>query len=136
MEEHENLKHESESEIEIKLEVFTIVDVENDVLRARQTVMDNLNEQREVKNVKTVYVSKDDSYIDKDGLRWNTIDIVITTEVREIMWKDKKFRKSVFSKSYLWDTVQTNLGELNRTYFLKQKEEQRSAELRSRGYFL
>ena len=132
----ENLKHESESEIEIKLEVIAIVDVENEVLRARQTVMDNLNEQREVKNVKTVYVSKDDSYIDKDGLRWNTIDIVITTEAREIMWKDKKFRKSVFSKSYLWDTMEKNLGELNRTYFLKQKEEQRGAELRSRRYFL
>ena len=35
MEEHENLKHESESgEIEIKLEVFTLVDIENYVLKA------------------------------------------------------------------------------------------------------
>ena len=122
LEEHENLKHESESgEIEIKLEVFTLVETENDVLKARQIVMDNLNEQSEVENVKTVYVSKDDSYIDKDGLRWNTIDIVLTTKVKEIMWKDKNFKQSVFSKSYLWDTVEINFGELNRAYFLKQK---------------
>ena len=56
-------------------------------MKARQAVMDNLNEQSEVENVKIVYVRKDNSYIDKDGLRWNTIDIVLTTKVKEIMWK-------------------------------------------------
>ena len=43
------------------------------------------------------------------------------------MWNDKKFKHS---------TVETNLGEHNREYYNKQKEEIRNAELRTRGYVL
>ena len=110
--------------------------MENDVLKARQTVMDRLNEHSDVETVKTVYVSKDNSYFDIDDLKWNTIEIVLTTKKKEVTWKDKKIRKSVFSKCYLWETIETNLGEHNRTYFLKQKEDQRNTEMRARGYIL
>ena len=97
--EHRNLEHENErEEIEIKLEVFTLVDIENDVLEARKKVMDKLKEQSDVESVKTVYVSKNDSFFDIDDLRWNTIEIVITSKKNETTWKDKKFRKSLFSK--------------------------------------
>ena len=98
--------------------------------------MDKLKEQSDVESVKTVYVSKNDSFFDIDDLRWNTIEIVITSKKNETTWKDKKFRKSLFSKCYLWETVETNLGEHTRAYFFKQKEDQRNSELRARGYIL
>ena len=97
--EHKLLKHESENkEIEIKLDVFTLVDFDNDVLKARKLVMEKLEEQEGVNKVKTAYVSKGDTFFDKDNLRWNTIDIVLTTKKSEISWKDKNFKRSIFFK--------------------------------------
>ena len=98
--------------------------------------MENLNEQSEVETVKTVYVNKSDTYMDIDNLRWNTIEIVLTTNKTEILWKDRKFRHNIFSKCFLWETVQTNLGEHNREFFNKQKEDIRNSELMARGYIL
>ena len=34
----------------------------------------------------------------------------------------------------MWETIETNLGENNRQFYIQQKEEQRNAELRARGY--
>ena len=134
---HKHIKHENgNEEIEIKLDVFALVDFENDVLKARKEVIEKLEEQVEVEQVKTVYINKSDTYFDKDDLRWNTIEIVLTTKKPESLWNDKKFKHSLFSKCYIWQTVETNLGEHNREYFNKQKEEIRNAELRTRGYVL
>ena len=81
-------------------------------------------------------MSKCDTFFDKDNLRWNTIDIVLTTKKSESSWKDKNFKRSIFSKCYMWETIETNLGEHNRQFYIQQKEEQRNAELRARGYVL
>ena len=69
---------------------------------------------RNLKKVKTVYINKSDTYFDKDNLRWNTIEIVLTTKKPKSLWNDKKFKNSLFSKCYIWQTVETNLGEHNR----------------------
>ena len=45
--EHKHINHESDDEeIEMKLDVFTLVDFENYVLKARKAVMEKLEEQR------------------------------------------------------------------------------------------
>ena len=135
--EHKNSKHEQDNEeIEIKLEVFALVDFENDVLKTRKVVIEKLEEQVEVEKVKTVYINKCDTYFDKDDLRWNSTEILLTTKKPASYWKDKKFKCSLFSKCYIWETVETNLGEHNREYFSQQKQEMRNAELRTRGYVL
>ena len=54
---------------EIKLEVFTLVNFEMDVLEARQTVIDKLNEQDGVEKVEKVYVNKSDAYLYIDNPR-------------------------------------------------------------------
>ena len=74
--------------------------------------------------------------MDIDNLRWNTIEIVLTTNKTENLWKDRKLRHNIFSKCFLWVTVQTNLGEHNREFFNKQKEDIRNSELMARGYIL
>ena len=102
---HKHLKHEHDTEeIEIKLDVFALVDFENDVLKARKSVIEKLEEQVEVEKVKTVYINKSDTYFDKDNLRWNTIEIVLTTKKPKSLWNDKKFKNSLFSKCYIWKT--------------------------------
>ena len=130
--EHKNSKHEHDNEeMEIKLEVFALVDFENDVLKTRKAVIEILEEQVEVEKVKTVYINKCDTYFDKDDLRWNATEILLTTKKPASYWKDKKFKCSPFSKCYIWETVETN-----REYFSQQKQEMRNAELRTRGYVL
>ena len=137
LKDHKLLAHAIEKDtVEIKLELFTLVNFENNVLEARQVVMEKLNEQSEVEKVKTVYVNKSDTYMDIDNLRWNTIEIVLITNKTEILWKDRKFRHNIFSKCYLWETVKTDLGEHNREFFNKQKEDICKSGLMARGYFL
>ena len=138
MTEHKNSKHETnESEnVELKLELLAIVNFENDVLEARQTIIEKLNEQNDVEKVKTVYIDKNDTFFDMDDIRWNTVEIVLTTSKSEKNWKEKKFRQNMFSKCYLWETVETILGENKREYYKKQKEELRKTELRGMGYVL
>ena len=48
----------------IKLEVFMLVDNENNVLEARKDLIENLIGQKEVENV-----GKNDTFIDVDNLR-------------------------------------------------------------------
>ena len=70
LKDHKQLKHATEIEketVEIKLELFTLVNFKNNVLEVRKEVMENLNEQSEVETVKTVYVNKIDSYMDGGG---------------------------------------------------------------------
>ena len=121
---------------EIKLEVFLLVGNENDVHEARKMLMEKLNEQKEVVKVEKVYVDKNDTFIDKDNLRWNSVDIVLSTKENENDWKDKKFRRNIFSKCFLWQTYEDESGEYSRENLNFRKEQKRLSEMRSRGYLV
>ena len=62
--------------------------------------MEKLNDQREVLKVEKVYVDKHDTFIDIDNLRWNSVDIVLSTKENEKVWKDKNFMRNLFSKCF------------------------------------
>ena len=81
LEKHFSLKHRNDEETEtceIKLEVFALVDLENNVLEARENKIKKLSEQEEVSEVLKVYVNKSDTNMDVDNLRWNCVDIFLT----------------------------------------------------------
>ena len=112
LENHTAEKHNETNEI--KLEVFLLVGDENDVLEARKILMEKLNEQKEVSKVEQVYVNKNDTFIDIDNLRWNSVDIVLSTTENEKVWKDKNFRRKLFSNCFLWQTYEDESGEYSR----------------------
>ena len=74
---HISSKHKFEKNLEmkeiteIKLEVFAIVDFENNVLEARKDIIDNLGKQNEVEEVIKVFVDKSETFFDVDNVRWN-----------------------------------------------------------------
>ena len=73
-----------------------------------------LNEQKEVSKVEKVYVNKNDTFIDIDNLRWNSVDIVLSTTENEKVWNDKNFRRKLFSNCFLWQTYEDESGEYSR----------------------
>ena len=72
--------------------------------------MEKLNEQDEVEDVEKAFISKVESYSDVDSLFWNKADIPLKSK-RDIK---QKFRRSIFSKCYLWDTFKTFDGDCSR----------------------
>ena len=77
----ENHNNEKDIEIsEIKLEIFAIVNFENDVLQARKDIIEKLCKQKEVEKVDKVFVDKMESFMDVDNVRWNSIDVFLTTK--------------------------------------------------------
>ena len=139
LEKHLSLKHKNDIETdncEIKLEVFALVDIENDVLEARKNIIEKLSEQEEVSEVLKVYVSKMDTIMDVDNLRWNCVDIFLTPKGGCKKWKEIKFRKLIFSKCFLWESFESCDGDVNREEFNRKKEEKKLYELWSRGYLL
>ena len=73
--------------------MFILVEYEKDVLEARKVLIDNLNAQKEVETVQTVYVDKNEAFVDVDHLRWNSVDILLSSEENEKVWKDLNFFK-------------------------------------------
>ena len=88
-------------ENEIKLEVFLLVEYEVDVFEARKVLIDKLSAQKEVNKVNTVYVDKSEAFIDKNNLKWNSVDISLSSKENVKVWKDLNFRKNIFSKCFL-----------------------------------
>ena len=84
--------------IETKLEVFAIVNFENDVLEARKVIIEQLGTQKEVVKVEKVFINKSETFFDVDNVRWNNIDIFITSNEKADAWKDSKFLQIIFSK--------------------------------------
>ena len=111
-----------------------LVDNENNVLEARKDLIENLSAQKEVENVDKVYVDKNETFIDIDNLRWNSIDIILSTSEKVNVWKDIHFRKRIFSKCKLWATYEDESGEYSRNNLKFRKDQNRLAEMRSRGY--
>ena len=109
---------------------------ENNVLEARNIWMEKLNEQKEVSKVEKVYVNKNDTFIDIDNLRWNSVDIVLSTTENEKVWKDKNFRRKLFSNCFLWQTYEDESGEYSRENINFRKEQRRLSEMRSMGYLV
>ena len=64
-------------------------------LEARKNIIEKLNEQDEVEKVLKVYVDTFDSYIDVDNVRWNSVDIFLTTNNDSNTWKKKFFRQNI-----------------------------------------
>ena len=60
---------ESPVENEIKLEVFILVEYDIDVFEARKGLIDKLSAQKEVNKVNTVYVDKNEAFIDINNLK-------------------------------------------------------------------
>ena len=72
--------------------------------------------------------------MDIDNLRWNSIDIILTTSEKVNVWKDINFRKQFFSKCKLWATYEDESGQHSRNNLKFRKDQNRLAEMRSRGY--
>ena len=134
-EEHNNEKEEEEV-FDIKLEVFALVDIDNDVLKARGRVIEKLKDQKEVIEVSKVFVSKVETHQDVDNLRWNKVDIFLKSNKKFKLWEEVNFRKNIFSKCYLWETFKSFDGEISRKDLIRIREENINADLRSRGYVL
>ena len=83
---------------EITLEVFILVEYDLDVYEARKALIDRLSGQIEVDKVEKVYVDKNEIFTDIYNLKWNSVDILLTSKSSVIVWKDLKFRKNIFSK--------------------------------------
>ena len=111
-----------------------LVDNENNVLEARKDLIENLSAQKEVENVDKVYVDKNETFMDIDNLRWNSIDIILTTSEKVNVWKDINFRKQIFSKCKLWETYENESGQYSRNNLNFRKNQNRLAEMRTRGY--
>ena len=80
---HITSSHELEKNLEItkiKLEVFAIVDFDNNVLEARKEIIDNLGKQKEVEEVLKICVDKSETFFDVDNVRWNNVDIFFKTK--------------------------------------------------------
>ena len=58
------------------------------MLKARKADIEKFEEQVEVEKVKTVYINKSETYFDKDNLRLNAAEIVLTTKKPVSFWKD------------------------------------------------
>ena len=130
-------KHSNEKVLEIneiKLEVFAIVNSENDVLEARKTIIERLDKQKEVIKVEKVFVDKSETFFDVDNVRWNNIDISITSNEKADAWKDSKFLQIIFSKCFLWENFRSFEGLNTREILLRRKEEQLQFEISTRGY--
>ena len=118
----------------MKLEVFLLVGDENNVLEVRKVQTENLSALEEVEKVDKVYVDKNDTFVDIHNLRWNSIDIVLSTKKNVKDWKDISFRKRIFSKCFLWATYEDESGEYSRDNLILRKEQTPHAEIRSMGY--
>ena len=131
----ENHNNEKDIEIsEIKLEIFAIVNFENDVLQARKDIIEKLCKQKEVEKVDKVFVDKMESFMDVDNVRWNSIDVFLTTKEKQKVWKDSNFRQNIFSKCFLWENFRNHDGLNTRQNMQRRKEEQRQLEMSTRGY--
>ena len=120
--------------IEVKLEVFLLVEDETNVLEARKALIENLSAMDEVEKVEKVYVDKNETFKGIYNLRWNSTDIVFSTKENMMNWKDINFRKRIFSKCFLWATYEDKSGEYSRDNLMFRKEQIRCAEMRLRGY--
>ena len=58
------------------------------MLKARKADIEKFEEQVEIEKVKTVYINKGETYFDKDNLRLNAAEIVLTTKKPVSFWKD------------------------------------------------
>ena len=119
---------------EIKLEVFAIVNSENDVLEARKTIIERLDKQKEVLKVEKVFMDKLETFFDVDNVRWSNIDIFITSNEKADAWKDSKFLQIIFSKCFLWENFRSFEGLNTREILLRRKEEQHQFDISTRGY--
>ena len=61
----------------------------------------------DVDKVLKVYVNKFDTNMDINNIRWNSVDIFLTTKKGCKHWKESEFKKHIFSKCYLWETFET-----------------------------
>ena len=77
----------------IKLEVFAIVDFDNNVLEARKEIIDNLGKQKEVEEVLKIFVDKSETFFDVDNVRWNNVDIFFKTKEKTDTWNNSKFKR-------------------------------------------
>ena len=134
---HVSEKHATEKDLEIietKLEVFAIVNFENDVLEARKVIIEQLGTQKEVVKVEKVFINKSETFFDVDNVRWNNCDIFLTTKEKAETWKNSKFRQNIFSKCFLWDNFRCFEGLNTREGLLRRKEEQMQFQMSNRGY--
>ena len=134
---HMTEKHDANDKSEtydVKLEIFCLVENENDVFETRTKLMEKLNQLKEVESVDKVYVDKDESFYDVDNLKWNSVDIYLKSNENLNVWSDLYFRRKIFSQCYLWETYQHRYGERSRENLKSIKEDQRLSDMRSRGY--
>ena len=131
---HVTEKHgarENNETCEIKLEIFCLVENENDVFATRTMSIEKLNEQNEVESVDKVFVDKNESFLDIDNLQWNSVDIYLQSKENAKVWNDLNFRRKLFSQCYLWETW---YGERSRVNLKRMKEDKRLSDMRLRGY--
>ena len=95
---------------------------------------EKLSEQEEVDEVLKVFVSKVESYVDVDNLKWSKADISLNSKKYLKCWQETILRKRLFSKCYLWDSFQNFDGECTREGLVKRRQERINADLRMRGY--
>ena len=112
-----SLKHKAEKDqetIEIKLEIFALVDSGNDVFETRKSIIEKLLEQKDIEKVLKLYIDKMYTYADVNNVFWNNADIIITSKRDSKLWKNAKFKQNIFSKCFLWETYETYEGEISR----------------------
>ena len=110
------------------------MNVENYVLQARKDIIEKLCKQKEVEKVDKVFVDKMESFMDVDNVRWNSIDVFLTTKEKQKVWKDSNFRQNIFPKCFLWENFRNHDGLNTRQNMQRRKEEQRQLEMSTRGY--
>ena len=101
---------------------------------ARKDLIESLSTHKEVEKVDKVFVDKNETFVDIDNLRWNSVDIFLSTNEKVEVWQNKKFRKQIFSKCKLWATYEDESGEYLRKNVKFRKDQNLIAEMRSMGY--
>ena len=72
--------------------------------------------------------------MDVDNVRWNTADIFLTTLEDPTFWKENNFRRTIFSKCFLWENFRTVTRGDKREDVVRLKQELMQMEWRPRGY--
>ena len=99
-------------------------------------MIDKLSAQKEVIKVNTVYVDKSEAFIDENNLKWNSVDISLSSKENVKVWKDLNFRKNIFSKCFLWESYSDESGEFSRENLRFRIEQKRISERRLMGYLV
>ena len=113
--------------VERHMKVFILVEYDLDVYEARKALIDRLSGQIEVDKVEKVYFDKNEIFTDIYNLKWNSVDILLTSKSSVKVWRDLRFRKNIF-ECFLLDNYEHESGVYSRDNLIYRKQQTRMSE--------